>query len=128
MAKVRVRITTDNLPNGIHLDMEQGTVNQFITNLSDYMGDDENARIEVGYHPPLKVGDTVMWRGAWGTGPEAPAVIESIDYVEEEGEKCGVGVDSISWVDVRAGHCVVTLTNGHWAYGHQLSPFDGNPF
>ena len=48
-----------------------------------------------------QVGDSVAWRGAWGTASPRPAVI--IDIGEKNGSP------------------VYDLDNGHWAYEYQLT-------
>jgi hypothetical protein len=68
----------------------------------------------------LKVGDTVLWRGGWGHQTVLPARVEYLDRVEP-GEKYGDAVPSMPWSEVPVC-AVVTLDNGHWAYGSQLSP------
>lgn len=67
----------------------------------------------------LKVGDRVMWRGAFGFGPAKPAVVVDMQRVAP-GDKYGDNVDEMPWDEVRRGYCVVSLDNGHWAYGTQL--------
>ena len=47
-----------------------------------------------------KVGQRVMWRGAWGTEPPKPATV--VDTGEKNGEP------------------VYDLDNGRWAYEYQL--------
>lgn len=51
-----------------------------------------------------KVGDAVMWCGAWGSKPPKPARI--IDRGEKNDEP------------------VYDLDNGHWAYEYQLENID----
>lgn len=67
----------------------------------------------------LKIGDKVMWRGAWGKDPAEEAIIEGIELCLD-GAKYGDAVESVSWNDVKNGNVVVSLDNGHWAYGHQI--------
>lgn len=67
----------------------------------------------------LKIGDTVSWRGAWGTHPAEDAKITDMQLVPA-GEKYGKDIKSASWETVKANKVVVSLDNGHWAYGHQL--------
>jgi len=69
--------------------------------------------------PILSVGDTVMWRGAWGAEPPFNAKVMSIEKVGL-GVKNGVEVESIPWSQVKGRNIVVTLDNQHWAYGSQL--------
>jgi hypothetical protein len=68
----------------------------------------------------MKVGDKVMWRGCFGMDPAKPAVIESIEQTEQRRSKYGEPVNEIAWK--RKDYALVTLDNGHWAYGEQLSP------
>jgi hypothetical protein len=68
----------------------------------------------------LRVGDKVRWRGNWGTGGSMVVEVVSIEHVES-GEKFGENVEEIDW-DKVADEIVVTLDNGHWAYGYQLRP------
>lgn len=70
----------------------------------------------------LHVGDDVMWRGCWGEDPAKVARVTGIDYTAIPRSKYGRPVNSALWVDVRANHAIVTLDNGHWAYGEQLDP------
>ena len=67
----------------------------------------------------LKIGDKVMWRGAWGKDPAEEAIIDGIELCPV-GAKYGDAVESVSWNDVKNGNVVVSLDNGHWAYGHQI--------
>jgi hypothetical protein len=66
----------------------------------------------------LYVNDTVMWSGGFGNDPYKPAKIISIDFCKK-GEKYGDEVQEIEWNKVKE-HAVVTLDNGHWAYGSQI--------
>jgi len=70
----------------------------------------------------LKVGDTVQWAGAWGTQPAKVARVTEIDETRIPGDKYGTAVTKLSWSLVQKNYAVVTLDNGHWAYGYQLSP------
>jgi hypothetical protein len=71
----------------------------------------------------LKIGDKVMWRGAWGMQPPLEATIESMQLCAV-GQKYGKDINSCKWKTVRNGKIVVTLDNGHWAYGTQLDPIE----
>ena len=68
----------------------------------------------------LKVGDTVLWRGGFGSEPSQRAKVESIEICES-GKKYGTPVDEVDWNTVMNGDVTVDLDNGHWAYGHQIS-------
>ena len=67
----------------------------------------------------LKIGDTVRWKGAWGSQPAKDAKIEGIDLTR--GGKYGDPVDEIDWSEVYDRNVCVTLDNGHWAYASQIS-------
>lgn len=70
----------------------------------------------------LRVGHPVIWRGSWGTDAPRVVLVTDIEQVREIGDKYGVAVESLPWSTVRAGFAVVSLENGHWAYGYQLEP------
>jgi len=71
----------------------------------------------------LKVGDTVRWRGLWGEAQEKRAEVTGIE-IRCIG-KYGIKVAEASWADVKK-HGVLSLANGHWAYGYQVNPIDNN--
>ena len=70
----------------------------------------------------LKVGDSVYWSGCFGTEAFKTATVTAIEVTEEPREKYGVEVDEVEWNVVAANCAVVTLSNGHWAYGEQIAP------
>lgn len=67
----------------------------------------------------LKVGDFVMWRGAFGSEPQKRVKVEGIQKCPS-GSKSGRDVNSVDWSSVNSRTIVVDLDNGHWAYGTQL--------
>jgi hypothetical protein len=67
----------------------------------------------------LKVGDKVIWRGAWGNESPKEAVVDGIEHTR--GGKYGDSVREISWNEVRDREVVISLENGRWAYGSQIS-------
>lgn len=70
----------------------------------------------------LKVGDSVMWRGAWGSEPPVKVKVIAMQKCPS-GSKYGRDVESADWDTVRNGRTIVVdLDNNHWAYGDQLSP------
>jgi len=71
----------------------------------------------------LKIGDTVRWRDLWGEAREKPAVVTGIE-IRCTG-KYGTEVAEAPWEEVKK-HGVVSLANGHWAYGYQVDPIDNN--
>lgn len=68
----------------------------------------------------LKVGDTVMWRGSWGSEPAKRAKIVRMELCKVERDKYGVEVSS-AWLQDKNRLCV-DLDNGSWAYGFQIEP------
>ena len=72
---------------------------------------------------PLKIGDTVRWKGCWGEAQEKLAVVTGMET------RCigkyGQQVPEAPWRDIKA-HGVVNLDNGHWAYGYQIDPVVDN--
>ena len=75
----------------------------------------------------LKVGDTVLWSGAFGMDAPRRATVLGIEQTEHPREKYGWGVDEIDWQAVRENRAVVTVqgenaTHENWAYGEQIKP------
>jgi len=68
----------------------------------------------------LRAGDTVNWKGAFGSGSEKDAVIKTIE-IGCSG-KNGQIVNAVPWSAVNDRSVVVDLTNGSWAYGNQITP------
>lgn len=67
----------------------------------------------------LKIGDTVRWRGDFGSAASQDAVVDGIEITN--GGKYGKPVSKVSWSKVHDREVVVNLTNDHWAYGHQIT-------
>jgi len=67
------------------------------------------------------VGDTVLWRGSWGMGPESEAVILNMQVTAEVDDKEGLTVEKVWGSQVKSGHVLFDLDNGHWAYSSQIS-------
>ena len=68
----------------------------------------------------LKIGDTVLWRGGFGSEPSKLAKVQGIEICKI-GKKEGRPVKSVDWNTVKTGNVIVDLDNGHWAYGRQIS-------
>lgn len=62
----------------------------------------------------LTIDDTVNWKGSWGTQQTLPAKVKDIEII-------GLSAKSIDWDEVNSRDVIVTLDNGHWAYGFQIS-------
>ena len=65
----------------------------------------------------IRVGDTVIWKGSWGSDPAKEAKVLKIERCRK-GEKYGKQVDSIG--EYELDRAVFDLDNGHWAYGYQI--------
>ena len=66
----------------------------------------------------LKVGVKVMWSGAWGRQAPVETVVTAIEK-DCEGKQ-GTEVDFVDWNNCEDDSVIVTLDNGHWAYGYQI--------
>lgn len=66
----------------------------------------------------LEIGDKVMWRGCWGRDKPQVAYLRGFELCEKVGDKYGIPMSKIYKKDLN--RCVVTLDNGHWAYGTQI--------
>lgn len=66
----------------------------------------------------LTVGDEVNWRGGFGNDSPKTAVVKNIELCEQKRSKSGIPVKSVSWD--KKDYIVVSLSNGHWAYGYQI--------
>lgn len=69
----------------------------------------------------VKIGDKVLWRGAWGSEPAKLVTVEGLDVTDYPHEKYGVEVDEVCWDLVRQNRVVFSLDTGNWAYSSQIS-------
>jgi hypothetical protein len=84
--------------------------------------------------PDLKVGDSVLWRGAWGTEPERVAKVTKIQINEANGSKYGEHVQAVGWDTVVERRVIVSIDipSGEddggpltrWAWANQIRPDD----
>ncbi len=70
----------------------------------------------------LKIGDTVVWRAMFGVAAPLYAVVKEIMLCESERMKSGIEVSEAFWKE--KNRLCVSLTNGSWAYGYQISPIN----
>jgi len=101
-----------------------GTAEQFknLKALMDYGSNDLPTIIEKEKKKDpeiLFVGDTVSWKGAWGTQPAEDVVVDHIEINCKN--KCGTPVTEFPWSGINDRTVIVNLTNGSWAYGNQIS-------
>jgi len=78
----------------------------------------------------LKIGDEVIWRGAWGKDVPKQVKITSIEVCNGSSFvkhnltlKSGISVNEVEWSDIKLNprNYVFDLNNEHWAYGYQLT-------
>jgi hypothetical protein len=77
---------------------------------------------EVGPLGTLRVGDTVLWRGGWGTEQPKLVAVEALEVTEYPCEKFGRDVEEVPWSLVAEDRVLFHLSNGHWCYSYQVSP------
>lgn len=70
----------------------------------------------------VAIGDTVVWRGSFGTAAPVNAVVVSMEITHEPRAKAGIPTAQAFWKDVRDNRVLFTLDNGKWAYGEQITP------
>ena len=73
----------------------------------------------------LRVGDSVLWRGGWGSDPEKLVKVVTIQVNESNGSKYGEDVQLVGWDTVVERKVLVDLDNEHWAWGNQIRPSEG---
>jgi hypothetical protein len=66
------------------------------------------------------IGSKVMWRGSWGEDLPTTAKVEYL-ILTDGYSKEGSEYNSLSWELFNERKVIVGLTNGHWAYGYQIS-------
>ena len=67
--------------------------------------------------------DEVLWRGGWGKDPEQVVRVIDIQVNETNGSKEGVFVNSVPWHRVTERRVILDLSNGHWCWAFQVSPY-----
>ena len=74
----------------------------------------------------LKVGDTITYRPAWGSGPAVDAKVEHLAAcIEGNAADYGRPVEEVA-VEQLVGRTVVAdLDNGHWCYANQIDAING---
>ena len=68
----------------------------------------------------IRVGDEVMWRGAWGSQPPRKVKVLRMELCEYERQKYGVEVEEALLKD--KDRLCIDLSSGNWAYGFQIQP------
>ena len=72
----------------------------------------------------ITIGDTVMWRGGFGKDEPIEATVTGLELTRDPRTKYGLATESSTWERAREDRLLVTLDNGHWCYGSQVSPLD----
>ncbi len=68
----------------------------------------------------VKVGDTVKWRGCWGTDAPQNAVVAGLSITEMPRDKYGEEVNEVDSSLIKQNRVLFDLENGHWAYSDQV--------
>ena len=69
----------------------------------------------------LNIGDTVRWKGDFGTAAAKDAVVEGISKGAYNGDKDGDEIDEVAWNKLHdSRRYTVSLDNGHWAWASQI--------
>ena len=69
----------------------------------------------------VKIGDTVVWRGSWGSDASVKAKVTAMDITEEVRSKYGEPVGEVPWFLVKENRVIFHLDNERWAYGSQIT-------
>ena len=70
----------------------------------------------------LKIGDTVRWKGGFGTAAAKDAVVKGISKGAFSGDKDGEEIGEVAWNKLHdSRRYIVSLDNGHWAWASQIS-------
>ena len=69
----------------------------------------------------VQVGETVNWKGSFGDAEPQLAKIEGIE-INTRGGKDGDPVQYAHWSKMTRDNAIISLNNGHWCYGNQISP------
>tara|TARA_R110002167_G_scaffold96473_2_gene255552 strand:- start:973 stop:1209 length:237 start_codon:yes stop_codon:yes gene_type:complete len=72
----------------------------------------------------ITIGDKIMWRGGFGKDAPKVATVTGLELTQEPREKYGEATECSTWERARENRLLVTLDNGHWCYGSQISPLD----
>jgi hypothetical protein len=70
----------------------------------------------------INVGDSVMWKGAWGSESAKPVRVTAMELCAAPRQKHGVPVTEVP--RTLKDYVNFTLDNGHWAYGYQIELLD----
>lgn len=68
----------------------------------------------------IKLGDTVSYRGSFGSGPIKSATVEGLTITQYPREKYGKPVVEVNIDDVKANKVVFDFSDGHWCYSDQV--------
>ena len=68
----------------------------------------------------IKIGDTVTYRGGFGTQLPKTAVVEDLEVTDVPRCKEGEQVDEVDESLVKENRVLFTLDDGHWCYSEQI--------
>jgi hypothetical protein len=115
-------MSTEELRRNRHLLSQRIDSGDIIDAIDKELESREGMGVSAAAEGMLSVGDTVLHRGSYGEGAEAPAVIAGITLADEKGGSEGVAVDRMNWNLVPEWAVVDLADAGGWAYGRQIKP------
>ena len=68
----------------------------------------------------IKVGDTIMYRGCFGSDAPKQVVVDGLTLTDETRSKYGLDVREVFIKDVKANRVLFSLNDGHWCYAEQV--------
>lgn len=68
----------------------------------------------------IKIGDTVVFRPAFGTEPPKKAVVEDMELSEKPRFRYGDPVEEVTYQQVRDNLVTFSLSDGSWCYSDQI--------
>lgn len=68
----------------------------------------------------IKIGDTITYRGCFGSGPEETVKVEGLTITQYPRDKYGDNVQEVSVDLVKQNRVLFLLDNNHWCYSEQV--------
>ncbi len=68
----------------------------------------------------IRIGDTIVYRPGFNSGPPTKAVVDGLTITEHPREKYGNDVSCVDEDLVRKNRVLFSLADGHWCYSEQI--------
>jgi len=72
---------------------------------------------------PIKIGDTIRYRGGFGLDPSSEAIITGLTVTVYPRDKYGDDVSEVTRNQVLENRVVFSLSNSHWCYSEQVEGY-----